>query len=94
MDTKEKLKNIISIILNGKDGGAKFIDGDDYYKLVKILGVTIHGNNMNSDKRKVYNALAKLVSNYPEAFSIYNITRPKYDNNVTYYNGKPILFRP
>jgi hypothetical protein len=98
MDIKEKIRDVISIIISGmnsgdkSDSGAKFIDKDGYHKIAELLGIDINGDGINNNKRKVYNALSKLISDYSEVFGVYGITEPKY-SNVSYYNGQPILFR-
>jgi hypothetical protein len=103
-DIKEKIKNIISIILNSKDsfGGTKIINKNDYRKLCNLLGITNIEKTIRNNKSiyEAYMGLSKIIDSYPELFSIYNITTViKNDPSreeieyKSYYGDKLILFQ-
>jgi hypothetical protein len=102
-NTKEKIKKIISIIVNSKDcySDSKIIDKDDYCKLCGLLGVTNIAETIKDHKSimEAYKALVKIIDSYPEIFSIYNITADigsgpfkKLVDYESYYGDKLIIF--
>jgi hypothetical protein len=94
-DTKEKIKKIISIIVNSdyespiNEPNSKIIRGDDYREICQLLGVSITANIL-----KKYEVLSTLISNYSEIFNMYGITSSSGSNKMSYYDGRLILFRP
>jgi len=93
----EKLKEIISIIVNSEDileeqtmfvesDNRKLIYGNNYYRICELLKVTEKNDGM-----EIHKALIKLIKNYTELFNLYGIT--EY-GRLSYYNDKLIIFIP
>jgi hypothetical protein len=97
MPIQEKLKEIISIIVNSEynsgeqimyveSDNRKLICGNNYYRICELLEISEDGDSM-----RIHTALVKLTKNYPGLFDLYGINAY---SRLLYYNDKLIIFLP
>jgi hypothetical protein len=93
-DIKEKIKKIISIIINSDEfpinnPNNKIIGGNNYREICQLLGI-----DSTTHILRQYKALSTLISDYSGIFGVYGITTETSPDYLSFYNGMAIVFSP